>query len=68
MNSVKLRNLNKLLGLGAWDLKTTLGHLHPKDVSSHNFGTLAPFFTNRTSFSPETLEKFDIIMTFENIS
>ena len=38
MNPRKSWNLEKILDLGAWGLETTfgcLGHLEPKDVSSH---------------------------------
>ena len=42
--------------VGVWDLKASLGcNLGPKDVLRHKLGTLAPIFTSRTLFSPESL-------------
>ena len=39
-----------------------MGHLGPKDVSSHNSWTLSPIFTYKTSFYPESKIAFIKIM------
>ena len=45
---------SKAVKFGVWGLKTSLGQLGPKRVSSRKSGTLTPIFVNRTSFSPES--------------
>ena len=47
---------SQVVTIGVWDLKASLGcNLGPKDVPRHKLGTLAPIFTSRTLFSPESL-------------
>ena len=54
------KNLDlKAVTFAVWGLKTTLWYFGPKacgtrDLSSHMSRTLAPTFTNKTSFSPES--------------
>ena len=47
-----------------WGLETTfsLGHLDPKDISSHKSRTLAPIFINKTLFSPKSYEESNKIL------
>ena len=47
-----------VLILGSGTEKQHLGHLGPEDVSSHMSRTLAPIFTNRTSFFRESSCRF----------
>ena len=42
------------MNLGSGDWKLHLGHLDPKDVFSHKSRTLAPIFTSRGLFYPES--------------
>ena len=58
----------KILPLGSGAYKLHLGHLGPKDVTSHKSRTLIPLFTNRTSFSPESYNQSNKIMKSQKIS
>ena len=49
MNS---QNIKISLYPGVWVLKTSLGQLGPRDLSSNKFRTLAPIFINKASFYP----------------
>ena len=59
MPNIMELDMRKLLNSEAvtsavWDLKTSLGNLGQKDVSSHKSGNLALIFTTKTSFSTES--------------
>ena len=56
-NPIKLWNLKTFLNLGAWGFEATFGPMGLQDVPSHKSRTLAPIFTNRTSFSQESWGK-----------
>ena len=65
--SLKLLNLKKFVNLGSGVYKLHLGHLGPKDVSSHNSWNLTLNFTYKTSFHPESWVVFNIIRKNKNI-
>ena len=68
MNPIKLLSFEKYLDLGFWDLKTSLGQLETKDVSSHKSETLALIFTSRISISSQLSHESNKIMKFQNNS
>ena len=45
---------SEALTSAVWGLKTSLGDLGQKDVSSHKSGNLVLIFTTKTSFSTES--------------
>ena len=58
MQNVMVLDIKKIMDTkmmcGVWDLKISLGNFNPKDLASHKSRTLAPIFTNRTLFYPES--------------
>ena len=61
--------LKKFVNLGSGVWKLHLGHLGPKDVSSHNSWTLSPIFTYKTSFYPESKVAFiEIMKSWKSLS
>ena len=68
INPMKLCNLKNVLPLWAGIWKLHLGQLSPEDVSSHECRTLAPIFTNRTSFSKESWDESNKFMISQRMS
>ena len=67
MNPTKLWNLKKFIDHGVWDQETTFEPIEPVGVSCHKSRTLAPIFTNKTSFPQLSWDKCDKIMKPQKI-
>ena len=67
MNPTKLWNLKKFIDHGVWDQETTFEPIELVGVSCHKSRTLAPIFTNKTSFSQLSWDKCNKIMKPQKI-
>ena len=67
-NPVKIWNLKKFIDLGAWGLGTSFGWLGPRRrIHNHKSRTLAPIFTNKTSFFQESWDESNKIIKSQKI-
>ena len=65
MNPIKLCNHKNVLTLGPGAQKLNFGHLGPEDISCRKSRTLAPIFTNRTSFFQESWDESNKIIKLQ---
>ena len=52
-----IKSQKNALVLGSGAQKLDMGHLGLKGLSSYKFRTIAPIFTNRASFYPESYKQ-----------